>query len=490
MQRIVAAFAVLPANIGLWRGDRCATAARPFANARATARCFEIDCHKVRHADARASSRATALKSRTLRNMPIVLTMLASALVLTPASADEYRLSPGDTIEFSTVATPDLRTRAPIRLDGRVTLPLVGDIEVAGLTIEQLNAKLQEDLATKVYRRRSDDGREIPVMIGPGEVTVTIAEYRPVYVNGDVSKPGEQPYRPGLTVRQAIALAGGYDVMHIRMQNPFLEQADLHGDYESLWTDFAKQQAVIQRLEAELKNADTIDHKALLDTPIPPSLAKRIIEIEEEQLAARNAVYRKDREYLEYALKKEDHRIAILADQQNREKEGVDADIGEYTRVKGLFDKQTLPITRVVDARRTILFSSTRYLQTIVEKGRAERGRDELQSRLDKLADNRRRDVLLDLQDANVKLATTRARLKAVGEKLVYTGLVRSQLVRGEGSNPEVLIHRKGNEPIVADQDNELQPGDVVDVALQRRMLLGDEEKSPAKQSKAEAGSQ
>ncbi|WP_171946481.1 polysaccharide biosynthesis/export family protein [Hyphomicrobium sp. CS1GBMeth3] len=444
----------------------------------------------MRHADAAVSSQVSAVKSRTHRCVQTVVATLASILLLTPAFADEYRLSPGDTIEFSTVATPDLRTRAPIRLDGRVTLPLVGDIEVAGLTLEQLNVKLQDELATKVYRRRSDDGREIPVMIGPGEVIVTVAEYRPIYVNGDVSKPGEQPFRPGLTVRQAIALAGGYDVMHIRMQNPFLEQADLHGDYESLWTDFAKQQAVIQRLEAELQNADAIDRKALQDTPIPPSLAKRIVEIEEKQLAARNAVYRKDHQYLEDALKKEDHRIVILADQQKREKEGVDADIGEYTRVKGLFDKQTLPITRVVDARRTILFSSTRYLQTIVEKGRAERGRDELQSRLDKLADNRRRDVLLDLQDANVKLATTRARLKAVGEKLVYTGLVRSQLVRGQGSNPEVVIHRKQTEPIVANQDQELQPGDVVDVALQKRMILGDEPPVESKQSKADTGSQ
>ena len=51
----------------------------------------------------------------------------------------------------------------------------------------------------------------------------TVAEYRPVYVNGDVSKPGEYPYRPTTTARQVVALAGGYDIMHIRMNNPYLE---------------------------------------------------------------------------------------------------------------------------------------------------------------------------------------------------------------------------------------------------------------------------
>jgi len=405
---------------------------------------------------------------------------VACAMLLTTASADEYRVAPGDTIEFSTAATPDLKTRATIRLDGAVALPLVGDVKVTGLTLPQLRTKLQDGLASKVYRRRSEDGREIPVMVAADEVIVTIAEYRPIYVNGDVSKPGEQPFRPGMTVRQAIALAGGYDIMHFRMENPFLEEADIRADYDALWTEFAKQQAVERRLQAELENANTLDRKALRDTPIPEDLAARIVHIEDQQLAARNSVFHKDRSYLEEALKKEDARITVLGDQQQREKEGVDADISEFDRIKGLFEKQTLPITRVVDARRTILFSSTRYLQTIVEKGRAERGRDELRVKLDKLADDRRKAILLDLQEANVKLATTRSRLQAVSDKLIYTGLVRSQLVRGKGSDPEIIIHRKQGDSVVAKQEHELLPGDVVDVALQKRMVVGDEPSSSA----------
>lgn len=424
-------------------------------------------------AEARRHSRQIMPFSRAgcMSAIAAICTLLLSAA---SAAADDYRLAPGDTIEFSTVATADLKTRATIRIDGSVALPLMGDVQISGLTLPQVHAKLQEELASKVYRQRSD-GREVPIMVGPDEVTVTIAEYRPIYVNGDVSKPGEQPFRPGMTVRQAIALSGGYDIMHFRMENPFLEEADFRGDYDSLWTEFAKQQAIISRLHAELENSSTLDRKALRDTPIPDDLAKRIVAIEDDRLAARNAIYSKDRNYLEDAIKKEEGRITVLGDQQQREKEGVDADIEEYDRIRGLFDKQTLPITRVVDARRTILFSSTRYLQTIVEKSRAERGRDELRLKLDKLADERRKEILLDLQEANVKLATTRARLQAVGDKLVYTGLVRSQLVRGKGSQPEIIIHRKDNEPLVVDQERELLPGDVVDVALQKKMILGEE---------------
>ena len=53
-------------------------------------------------------------------------------------------------------------------------------------------------------------------------------------------------------MRQAIALAGGYDIMRFRMNNPFLEQADLQSEYRALWTEFAKEQAPFARLQASL----------------------------------------------------------------------------------------------------------------------------------------------------------------------------------------------------------------------------------------------
>lgn len=434
--------------------------------------------HKLRQVGACAAVRRAASFPREILRVALMVTLLCA---LSPASsrADEYRVAPGDTLEFSTVATPDLKTRATIRLDGEVTLPLIGDVKAAGLTLAKLRAKLQNLLASKVYRKRSEDGREVPVMLAPDEISVTVAEYRPIYVNGDVSKPGEQQFRPGMTVRQAIALAGGYDIMHFRMQNPFLEEADFQAQYNSLWTEYAKDQAVIARIHAELDNTDTLDRKSLLETPLPEQLTTRIVNIAQKELAARNSIYQKDEAYLQDAVKKEGARIGILAEQEKREKAGVDADVEEYNRVNGLFEKKTLPITRLVDARRTILFSSTRYLQTLVEKGNAERGRDELVNKLQKLPDQRRKELLADLQDANVKLATTQAQLQAIGEKLIYTGLVRSQLVRGKGSEPDIVIHRSQGEAITASQDNELMPGDVVEVALQKRLVVG-ENASPA----------
>jgi polysaccharide biosynthesis/export protein len=113
------------------------------------------------------------------------------------------------------------------------------------LPLPQIRAKIGAALATKAFRMRAPDARENVIVIDADEVTATVAEYRPIYVNGDVSKPGEYPYRPSITARQLVALAGGFDIMRMRMNNPYLEAADLRSEYNTLWTEFAKEQARI-----------------------------------------------------------------------------------------------------------------------------------------------------------------------------------------------------------------------------------------------------
>src|SRR4249919_253753 len=192
--------------------------------------------------------------------------LLAVALLcsITPAKA-EYRLHVGDVIEISVARLPELKQRVPVQLDGTISFPLLGTLPVASLSPAEVQSKVQAMLASKVFRQRMSDGRENSVMIEPDEVTATVVEYRPIYVNGDVSKPGEQAYRPLMTVRQAVAVSGGYDVVRLRMNNPILEVADLHAEYESLWTEYAKEQAHVWRLQQELGQEVTLDRKALLD---------------------------------------------------------------------------------------------------------------------------------------------------------------------------------------------------------------------------------
>jgi polysaccharide export outer membrane protein len=389
-----------------------------------------------------------------------------------PAMAD-YRLDVGDVIEISVLGVPELRQRVPVQLDGSISYPLLGSFGVSGLSPSEVRAKIQAILPTKVFRQRSSDGRESVVVIEPDQVTVGVVEYRPIYVNGDVSKPGGQTYRPRMTVRQAVALSGGYEIMRFRStSNPFLESSDFRSEYESLWTEFAKEQAHVWRLRTELgkaDSADNLDQMVLREAPIAPSVLLQIAHLEDEKLKSRQREYDREKAFLQSAIKQSDTQIAVLSEQLQQEEQGVKEDTQDLQRITDLLGKGTVTVPRLTDARRALLLSSTRKLQTTAQLMFQRRQRQDTARQLEKLDEQRKITLLNELQDAGVKINQIRAKLQGVAEKIQYTALVRSQFVRGAGEKPEIAVVRNGSagrERIIAEEDTELQPGDVVEVAL------------------------
>lgn len=389
--------------------------------------------------------------------------------IFIPQAKAEYLISAGDVLEVAVAGVPELKNRAAVEIDGNISLPLVGTLPVAGLPLSEIRAKIGAALANRVFRQRSSDGRENPVVIEANEVTTTVAEYRPLYVNGDVSKPGEYPYRPPTTARELVALAGGYDIMRMRMNNPYLEAADLRSEYSTLWTDFAKEQAHIWRIKNELGDGSQIDPAVMKDVPIPLSVISDIVNSATEYLKTKQIDYQREKAFLQRGVREGDDEVNVLSTQQKTEEEGYQADLDELQKVNDLFSKGSLVSPRVADARRAVQLSSTRKLQTQAQLMQAKRQQEELKRKLEKLDDQRKLDLLQELQDTGVKLNEIRGKLQSVGEKLQYTAMIRSQLVQGADSKPNIAIIRKGEkgwERIIADEDTELQPGDAVEIAL------------------------
>ena len=291
----------------------------------------------------------------------------------------------------------------------------------------------------------------------------------PIYVNGDVSKPGEYPYRPATTARQVIAVAGRYDIMHIRMNNPYLASADLRSEYASLWTEFAKEQAHMWRIKNELGDGSQISPRVLGDVPIAQSALSKIVNAETEYLKTKQSDYQREKAFLQRGVRQGDDEVRVLSEQQKNEEQGFQSDLEELQKVGDLFGKGALISPRVTDARRAVLLSSTRKLQTTAQLMQVKKQQDELTRKLEKLDDQRRLDLLRELQDTSVKLNEIREKLQSVGEKLQYTAMVRSQLARGAGNKAEIAIIRKGEkgqDRTIASEDTELQPGDTVEVSL------------------------
>ncbi len=422
---------------------------------------------------------ARAWRLLAARGARAALLLAALALASGPARAqstptvDEYRVQAGDTLLIAAAGIPEFNHRVTVGVDGQLIIPLAGRVAAAGRTVPEILATVQRNLSTKVFRRRSEMGGEVPIVIGPDEVTINVAEYRQIYVNGDVSRPGEQPFRPGITVRAAVAVAGGYDLARFRMSNPITELADLRSQHDTLWAQHAQAHANVLRLEAELAGKTSFDDKALRGGPIPADLVRQIVELESQHLLVRNADIQKEKVYLQGAIKQESGRAQTLSEQQRQEQEGAREDVEELARMRDLLAKGSVPSTRITDARRSLLLSSTRTLQTGAQLAQVERERGNLGRKLEQVDDQRRMALLRELQDARVKLAGLQADLGAVNEKLQYTGLIRSQLVRGGGSKPAIVIVRQsgtGYQRIEAGEDSPLLPGDIAEVSLQSEL--------------------
>ena len=399
-----------------------------------------------------------------------VSSALACLCATTVASRADYRISPGDVIEVEVVSIPELKARRVVGTDGEVSLPLAGQVKIGGLSIDAARTHIQQVLPTREFRRRTVDGREYPVVLSPTEIGVSVAEYRPVYVNGDVAKPGAQSYQPGLTVRQSISLAGGFDVLRFKMDNPFLQLADLRETYNRTWIAYAEGQQRLARIEAELKNSTKIDTKGLIETPVAPSLTSEIAASEGRILQARLDDLAKQKVFLNDARTKEGDRARVLSEQEKREKEGTQSDSDELKNLQDLYGRGTVPVTRINETRRNVLLSATRALQTTALLASVEREKANLDRRLQKADDDRNLDLLKLRQDTVVRIAGLRSQLQAVSDKLRYAGMVKSQLVRGFDSDPAVSVFRKtpsGDRKIEAGYDTELMPGDVVEIALQ-----------------------
>jgi len=119
----------------------------------------------------------------------------AAAAVATP-DQDKYLLGPEDAIEISVWKEPDLTKQLVVRPDGKITYPLIGEVQASGRTVKQL----QEDILKRLEKYVTD-----------AHVTVILlkAQNYKIYVTGKVNKPGDFMTGKPVNVMQAISMAGG-----------------------------------------------------------------------------------------------------------------------------------------------------------------------------------------------------------------------------------------------------------------------------------------
>jgi len=164
----------------------------------------------------------------------------------TSVAGPDYKIGPDDMLHVSVWKEPDLTETLPVRPDGKISLPLLNDVQAAGLTPSQL----ADSISTKLKKYMSD-----PRVT----VIVTAMNSQKIYVLGEVTHTGTMVLQPNMTVLQALASAG------------FTQFANTKGIYV-LRTENGKQQKIPVNYKALLKGA-SIDQNLVLkpgDTIVVP----------------------------------------------------------------------------------------------------------------------------------------------------------------------------------------------------------------------------
>jgi polysaccharide export outer membrane protein len=135
-----------------------------------------------------------------------------------------YRLSPGDKLKVVVFNEQDLTGEFQVNERGNVAFPLVGEVQAANSTPDEFQSRLTARLRGKYVKNP--------------RVSIEITNYRPFNVLGEVRNAGQYPYRPGLTVQDAVALAGGF-TYRANSRTVYVRRADASGEV-SVSTDGEK----------------------------------------------------------------------------------------------------------------------------------------------------------------------------------------------------------------------------------------------------------
>lgn len=119
----------------------------------------------------------------------------AAAWQSSVAGADDYVLGAGDIIKIKVFGEDELDLETQLTDSGTLNYPFLGTIKVTGMTLKQVEQHIYQGL-------KGDYFVEPNVFVG-------MVQYRPFFIHGEVKKPGGYPFQPGMTVDQAVALAGG-----------------------------------------------------------------------------------------------------------------------------------------------------------------------------------------------------------------------------------------------------------------------------------------
>jgi len=427
--------------------------------------------------NSRPTSRTIALPARREPrwHWPLVLSLLASVLLLiATASAAEREaaetLSIGDKVTISVFGQTDLSGDFVLDGSGAVNMPLAGRIRIAGLSAPEAEARIRSALMDGYLR--------------DAVVSLRVAELKPVYIMGEVRSPGTYPFRHGLNILGAIALAGGYRVGDESIA--VLKSDLLLADERENLLNASLQTLIARRLRLEAER----DGVKQLVPDARSAGSAQILAGEQEILDFQRRAREGERELLSQQIARLASEKTALTEQTELSERQVELTREQSTEYNKLATTghglRTVQVERERDYARTR--SEAARLRAELAKNETALG--ELTLRLRELDTTYMRRVVIELQETRQKILEVERSLPTAREVAESR---RRRLIASEGSGLaadwDIRITRQaGLTPVTiqAKFETALQPGDIVQLAPKARpiegRLPGEEAQTPVRQ--------
>ncbi|MEQ1955517.1 polysaccharide biosynthesis/export family protein [Mesorhizobium yinganensis] len=335
---------------------------------------------------------------------------------------------------------------------GTIMLPVIGSVPVANMDVSQLAA----DIAGRIQKKL--------MLVEKPETTVEVLDYPPVYVVGDVEKPGEYRFRDGMTVLQALALSGG------EFRSPAEKSEDsvkLVGELQEFDADIIRSTARIARLSAEMNRASEISFPAVAPDD---EMAKAIFAQERIIFAARANEIKRQTESLGELRGLLTAEVNVLQEKIKASDASIKSAEDELAGVKTLVDKGLAVAARRSDLERTLAGYRTDRLDQITATMRARQGITEATRNADGLLDRQQTEIASSLQSEQANLSKLKMQ-RDVSQKLLLKTLAASSPSIGASGKPSLAyaitrIDKGTSAEIVASPQTVVMPGDVISITI------------------------
>ncbi len=399
----------------------------------------------------RPDSRATVLAQTAIRATPAAVPLPTAPNVR--AAAERLELINADRISIKIQGQPELSGDYRINDDQTISVPVVGRVSIANLDAAGLEKTLSERLARLV-------GRE-------AYVTVEVTEYRPIFVSGYVSKPGTAPWKPGMTVLQAVTVSGG--------AFRGADSSGIDGASTKLQRTIEDQKrvlATIARLSSEQKGLDKIEIPPRLIALVGRKDAQDLIEAQQTSFQSRRSATEAQSASLQRAIALAKQEMESIKAQRARLGEQLQFRRKQFAQLKVLYDKQFLRIDRLTEEELRIADLEEKLASLGVSLSRTDGALVGYERDLGNLKQDRRALIDTDL----MKLERDAAQLEV---EIEAAGTLPRKLTKPlsdadtDGPKKDALIYEivrqdaSGPKTIAADRNALVKPGDMVVVTLQ-----------------------